>query len=359
MKKINVTETFLPPKEEYFKLVESLWESKWLTNRGELVVRLENDLQAYLQTAARPLLINNGTVALQIPIKALDIQGEIITTPFSYVATTASIVWENCTPVFVDIHPEHLTIDETLIEAAITEHTSAILAVHVYGIPCAVEQIEAIARKHQLHVIYDAAHCFGVQYKGRSIFDYGDINTCSFHATKLFHTGEGGALFCNRPELYDRLYYHHNFGHNGPEEFHGLGINAKMNELNAAMGLAVLPYMGNNIEKRRQVAELYDKELNWDRLRKPKIREGTTYNYAYYPVIFSTEEALLKAQKNLSSKDIFPRRYFFPSLNTLPYVRPQSMPVAEDISRKILCLPMHADLLEADIIRITEIINRG
>ena len=155
------------------------------------------------------------------------------------------------------------------------------------------------------------------------------------------------------------MYYKHNLGHNGPEEFHGLGINAKMNELNAAMGLAVLPYMGNNIEKRRQVAELYDKELNWDRLRKPKIREGTTYNYAYYPVIFSTEEALLKAQKNLSSKDIFPRRYFFPSLNTLPYVRPQSMPVAEDISRKILCLPMHADLLEADIIRITEIINRG
>lgn len=359
MKRINVTETFLPPKEEYFKLVESLWKSKWLTNRGELVLRLENELQDFLQTTSRPLLINNGTVALQIPIKALDIQGEIITTPFSYVATTASIVWEHCTPVFVDIDPEHLTIDEHLIEAAITERTSAILAVHVYGIPCAVEQIEAIARKHKLHVIYDAAHCFGVQYKGRSIFDYGDINTCSFHATKLFHTGEGGALFCNRTEFYNSLYYHHNFGHNGPEEFHGLGINAKMNELNAAMGLAVLPYMENNIQKRRQVAELYDTELNWDQLRKPKIREGTTYNYAYYPVIFSTEDALLKAQADLSANEIYPRRYFYPSLNTLPYVRPQSMPIAEDISRKILCLPMHADLLKEDIMRIADLINRG
>ena len=359
MKKINVTETFLPPKEEYFKLLESLWSSKWLTNRGELTLELEDKLHTYLNSAVKPLIVNNGTIALQLPIKALELKGEIITTPFSYVATTSSIVWENCTPVFVDIDPKHLTIDETKIEAAITPNTSAILAVHVYGNPCAVEEIEAIANKHNLKVIYDAAHCFGVKYKGKSLFDFGDVSTCSFHATKLFHTGEGGAIFCNTPDLYDTMYYHHNFGHNGPEAFHGLGINAKISELNTAMGLALLPYMDQVIDNRRQASAHYDKMLNWERLKKQTMRDGTDYNFAYYPVIFESETALLETLKKLNENNIFPRRYFYPSLNSLPYIEQCSMPIAENISKRVLCLPMHKELSNVDIEHITEIINHG
>ncbi|PZQ80172.1 MAG: aminotransferase DegT, partial [Flavobacterium johnsoniae] len=239
---INVTQTFLPPQSEYNNLVKRAWDSLWLTNRGQLTLELENKLKEWLNTDSI-LITNNGTVPLQIALKLLGKGGEIITTPFSYVATTSAIVWEHCEPVFVDINPEYLTIDETKIEAAITPKTTAILATHVFGNPCQVEAIEAIAKKHNLKVIYDAAHSFGVEYKNQSLFNFGDVSTCSFHATKLFHTGEGGALFCKDKELFHKLYYSHNFGHNGPLDFHGLGINAKISELQSAMGLAVLPYI--------------------------------------------------------------------------------------------------------------------
>ncbi|MNR17304.1 dTDP-4-amino-4,6-dideoxy-D-glucose transaminase [compost metagenome] len=199
-------------------------------------------------------------------------KGEIITTPFSYVATTAAIVWENCTPVFVDIHPEYLTIDETKIEEAITSNTTAILATHVFGNPCNVDAIEAIAKKYDLKVIYDAAHCFGVEYNGKSIFEYGDISTCSFHATKLFHTGEGGAMFANDQDLQRKIFYTHNFGHNGALAFYGLGINGKMSELQAAMGLAVLPYMKTVLEERKKVVDYYNSNLDFSKIRTLKIR---------------------------------------------------------------------------------------
>ena len=197
LKSINVTKSFLPPIEEYQKQVKKIWTSGQITNRGELVKELEEKIHVFLGSKAPPLAVCNGTVALQVAIKSLGLKGEIITTPFSYVATTSSIVWEGCKPVFVDINPEYLTIDETKIEAAITKKTSAIIATHVYGNPCDVDAIDLIAKKHNLKVIYDAAHCFGVKYKGQSIFDFGDLSTCSFHATKIFHTGEGGAIFCN------------------------------------------------------------------------------------------------------------------------------------------------------------------
>ena len=238
---IPVTKTFLPPQEEYQQILSRAWEKGWITNRGILVKELEEKLKSYLNVP-NIIATTNGTLPLQIALKALGLKGEIITTPFSYVATTASIVWEDCTPVFVDIHPEYLTIDETRIEAAITSKTTAILATHVFGNPCEVEVIEAIAKKHDLKVIYDAAHCFGVKYKGKSIFRYGDVSTCSFHATKLFHTGEGGAIFTEMNNYMHKLFYTHNFGHKGQEDFEGLGINAKMSELQAAMGLAVFPY---------------------------------------------------------------------------------------------------------------------
>ena len=235
---INVTKTFFPPLEEYEKELQRIWKNEWLTNRGELVLELEHKIKATLRVP-NVTLTTNGTLPLQIALKVLAKGEEVITTPFSYVATTSAIVWENCTPVFVDIHPEYLTIDETKIEAAITDKTTAILATHVFGNPCNIEVIERIALKHNLKVIYDAAHCFGVEYNGQSIFNYGDVSTWRFQATKIFYTGEGGAFFCKYADLHKELFYSHNFGHITYEKFNGLGINAKMSKLQAAMDLTV------------------------------------------------------------------------------------------------------------------------
>lgn len=355
---ISVTQTFLPPIEEYMTQVERAYNNQWLTNRGELVKELEIKLHNYLALKENNILItNNGTIPLQIALKLLGKGGEIITTPFSYVATTASIVWENCKPIYVDIHPEYLTIDETKIEAAITNKTTCILATHVFGNPCNIEAIGSIALKYNLKVIYDAAHCFGVNYQGISIFDYGDVSTCSFHATKLFHTGEGGAVFCKNESLFHKISYSHNFGHNGPLDFHGLGINAKISELQAAMGLAVFPYLNEIIEKRKSICEYYDNNLNFNHISKLKIREQTEWNYSYYPIIFNSEEELLTAQKRLNQENIFPRRYFYPSLNTIEYTKGAEMPISENISKRILCLPLFAELDEESLILIVNSIN--
>lgn len=354
---ITVTKTFLPPIEDYNRQVQRAWKNQWLTNRGQLVLELEEKLKGFLKTSSI-LITNNGTIPLQIALKLLGNGGEIITTPFSYVATTAAIVWENCTPVFVDIHPDYLTIDETKIEAAITSKTTTILATHVFGNPCAIEIIEKIAQKYKLKVIYDAAHCFGVKYNGKSIFEYGDISSCSFHATKLFHTGEGGALFCNDIALMRQSFYSHNFGHNGPLAFHGLGINGKISELQAAMGLAVLPYIEHIVDERKKVVEYYDIHLNFACLKKMKLREGTEWNCSYYPLIFENEAQLLQTQKALNDKFIFPRRYFYPSLNTLDYVKRQFMPISESIASRILCLPLYVGLEEKDLVQICKIINQ-
>ena len=353
---IPVTKTFLPPINEYQAILNRAWEKQWITNRGELVLELEDKLKSYLEID-NIIITNNGTIPLQIAIKVLGLKGEIITTPFSYVATTASIVWENCTPVFVDIHPEYLTIDEKKIEEVITSRTTAILATHVFGNPCDVDAIEAIAKKHNLKVIYDAAHCFGVKYTNKSIFNYGDISTCSFHATKLFHTGEGGAMFCNNDELNDKLFYSHNFGHNGPLEFYGLGINGKISELQAAMGLAVFPYMDKIVASRKKIANFYDDHIPADSLQKLKIRENTSWNYSYYPVIFESEDQLLRVLEALSKEDIFPRRYFYPSLNTIPYVHGSSMPISESIAQRIICLPVFYELSMKDLDIICKIIT--
>ncbi len=351
---INVTKTFLPPQDEYQAILKNAWKKNWITNRGALVIELEGKVKKYLN-APNLIATTNGTLPLQIAIKALELKGEIITTPFSYVATTSSIVWEGCTPVFVDIHPDYLTIDENKIENAITSKTSAILATHVFGNPCNVEVIEIIAKKYNLKVIYDAAHCFGVTYKGKSIFEFGNVSTCSFHATKLFHTGEGGALFTKDKELFDTLFYHHNFGHRGQENFQGLGINAKMSELQAAMGLAVLPYIGDIIKDRQRIAQLYKGGLS--KFQFLKIREHTKWNYSYFPIIFNSEQELLKVQKFLNEKGVFPRRYFYPSLNKLSYVDNKATPISESISKRILCLPLYFGLEALDIKKIITLIN--
>ena len=356
--KINVTQTFLPPIEEYVDLLKKLWETKHLTNRGKYALELEGEIKSFLNSKSEPLLVSNGTIALQIAIKALELKGEIITTPFSYVATTSSIVWEGCKPIFVDIDPFYLTIDESKIEEAITDKTSAIIATHVYGNPCNVEAIEKIAKKHNLKVIYDAAHCFGVKYKGKSIFDYGDISTCSFHATKIFHTGEGGAIFCNNKSLTKKIHDYHNFGHEDNLSFNGIGINGKMSEINAALGLSLIGHIDTILQKREEICLRYNAEINDLEINKINLRKDCNWNYSYYPVIFKTEKDLLAAEKKFKENQIFPRRYFYPSLNKLPYIEYNRMPKAEDISKRILCLPLYPDLKVEDQYRIIKILNR-
>lgn len=353
---INVTKTFLPPIEEYNALIKRAFDSEWITNRGQLVKELENKLSSYLGVDGLTIT-NNGTLPLQIAIRVLAEQGEVITTPFSYVATTSVILWDRSKPVFVDIDPKHLTIDETKIEEAITSKTKAILATHVFGNPCNVKAIREIAKKHNLKLIYDGAHCFGVNYNGRSIFDYGDVSTCSFHATKLFHTAEGGAMFTKNKELQHKLFYSHNFGHKGQEEYHGLGINAKISEIQAAMGLAILPYMDDVIKSRKETCEYYNTYLLSPRIQRITIREGTTWNYSYYPIIFESEEQLLSVQAKLNKNGIFPRRYFFPSLNKIPYVNGSYMPISEKIASRIICLPLFFGIAKSDLKTICKIIN--
>jgi dTDP-4-amino-4,6-dideoxygalactose transaminase len=353
---IPVTKTFLPSQEEYNSYLKRAWDKAWLTNRGELTIELEDKLKNYLDVS-HLIITNNGTIPIQIALKLLGKGGEIITTPFSYVATSAAIVWENCTPVFVDINPEYLTIDETKIESAITPKTTAILATHVFGNPCHIEAIESIAKKHNLKVIYDAAHSFGVKYNNKSVFNFGDVSTCSFHATKLFHTGEGGAMFCNNDDIYHQLFYSHNFGHNGPLEFHGLGINAKISELQSAMGLAVFPYMNHIITERKKVVDFYSENLNFKTIKTIKIRDNTEWNYSYYPIIFDSEATLLKVQEALLKENILPRRYFYPSLNTIDYVKGAEMPISESIASRIVCLPLYVGLSEEALEKITQIIN--
>jgi dTDP-4-amino-4,6-dideoxygalactose transaminase len=353
---INVTQTFLPPFDEYAAIIKSAWDAHWMTNRGSLILELEEKLKKYLGIDYI-LSTTNGTIPLQIALKLLGDGGEIITTPFSYVATTAAIVWENCSPIFVDIHPDYLTIDETKIESAITEKTTAILATHVFGNPCNIETLKVIADKYDLKIIYDAAHSFGVKYKGESIFNFGDISTCSFHATKLFHTAEGGAMFCKDESIKNKLFYSHNFGHNGPYDFHGLGINAKISELQAAMGLSVLPYMDMILAERKKVVEYYNDNLISPKIGKLLLRPGTEWNYSYYPIILESERVLLQKQEALNKKDIFPRRYFYPSLNTIEYVKGKEMPISESISSRIICLPLFVGLERSIQENICNILN--
>jgi dTDP-4-amino-4,6-dideoxygalactose transaminase len=357
---IPITKSYLPNIEEYTSHVNRAFKNNWLTNRGELVLELEKNLKTFLKiTESNLLCLNNGTSPIQIALKLLGKGGEIITTPFSYVATTAAIVWENCTPVFIDIHKDQLTIDETKIEAGITEKTTCILATHVYGNPCNIEAIEKISKKHNLKVIYDAAHCFNVEYKGKSIFEYGDVSTCSFHSTKIFHTGEGGALFCNNKQLFDKLFYNHNFGHNGPTEYHGLGINAKMSELSAAMGLSVLPHFEKIFNGRKLAVEIYNQNLAFSNVQLLNIRKDTDWNYSYYPLVFKSEAELLEIKNILEKENIFPRRYFFPALHKLPYIKNiVELPIAESVSKRVLCLPLYYNIDLKVVVKICGLINK-
>lgn len=353
---INVTKTYLPNIEKYKQYIDQIYKNGWITNYGPLVKKLEKRLANYLGVK-NIILVANGTVALEIAYRTLNIKDFAITTPFSFVATTSSLVTNNIHPIFTDINPQTLNIDANNIYQSITPNTSAIVPVHVFGNACDVEAIDLLAKEQNLKVIYDAAHAFGVEYKGQSLLNYGDISTLSFHATKLFHTIEGGALIINDDNLAKKARYLINFGIESPESIPELGTNAKMNEFEAAMGLCILDDMVKMSQGRKSVYGRYKKELNgFVDFQVQNIY--STKNYSYFPIILENEEKTLKIQKALNEKQIFPRRYFYPSLDTLSYIEPkQYTPISRDISNRILALPIYPELKEKVQIKIIDIIK--
>ena len=353
---INVTKTFLPNKEKYQKYVDEIYKNGWITNNGPLVKKLEKKLADYLGVK-NIVLVANGTVALEIAYRTLNLKGYAITTPFSFVATTSSLVMNGLGPIFADINPTTLNIDVDKIEDLITKNTSAIVPVHVFANACDIEGIDKIAKKHKLKVVYDAAHAFDVKYKETSILNYGDISTLSFHATKLFHTIEGGALIINDDSLVEKARYLINFGIEDAESIPNLGTNAKMNEFEAAMGLCVLDEIETIKSKRKELYDTYSKELK-NFVIFPKQNKNSTNNHAYFPVLFKNEKELLRIQKSLNQKNIYPRRYFYPSLDTLNYIEPKQFMVnSRDISRRILCLPLYPELKRDEAIQIINILR--
>lgn len=354
MEPLHVTRTFLPPEEEYLHWLHKAYASHVLTNNGPIHRELEATLRDRFEVPHLRLMAN-GTLALQIAIRALNVSGKVITTPYSYVATTSAILWEGCEPVFVDILPDTLCIDPQAIEAAITPDTTAILATHVYGIPCEVEAIEAIARRHGLKVIYDAAHAFDVTYKGRSILQWGDASTLSFHATKLFHTVEGGALVLHGEEQDRAMRLLRSFGHIGDEHF-SLGMNAKMSELHAAMGMAVLPHMERILVERRAIIEHYDARLK-GLVERPRVPAQVGYNHSYYPILARDAGHRQRLVNALNAEGIFPRRYFYPSLDELPYVTAAPCLRSRSASERVLCLPLFNGLALEEVDRVAGVVT--
>lgn len=352
---ILVTKTFLPVRASFEKYVDKIYSSHWLTNFGSLEQELTSKLKDFLEVD-NILLTSNGTLALQVAYKVLGLTGEVITTPFSFVATASSLVWEGLKPVFCDIDCDTLNLDPRLIEDKISNATSAILPTHVFGRACAVERIQKIADQYKLKVIYDAAHAFNVRMKhGKNILNYGDISTLSFHATKIFHTIEGGAIISRDSNVINECKRLINFGFVAYDKIKEPGINAKMNEFSAAMGLAVLENMDYIIAERERVDTEYRRLLPQDILL-PVISYATN-NFSYFPILLKDEEHCIKIRNALIAKGIMPRRYFYPSLDTLDYAGNQCCPVSRNIAGRILCLPMY-DSIQNDLInKIASVVN--
>jgi len=357
-KPIYVTQPSLPPLEEYTELLQSVWESRILTHNGPLVQRLEKELCNKLDVE-HFTTVTNGTIAIQMAIKALELKGEIITTPFSWIATISAIKWEGCTPVFCDIDRDTLNIDPSKIEALITDKTVAIIPVHVFGNPCDVEAIAAIAKKHNLKVIYDAAHAIGSTYEANSLLSYGDISATSLHGTKLLNTAEGGGCITTDNELNEKLKRIRFFGHDESKDIVEDGFNGKMTEVHAALGIANLKYYDEVLLDRKEKYLYYKEKLSKiDSLYFQTIKHGET-NYSYFPIIFQTEDELLKVEQALNEQKIYPRRYFYPSLNTFKkVVNYVNMQISEDVSKRILCLPLYWDLKYEDMDRIIVSISK-
>ncbi|WP_198265494.1 DegT/DnrJ/EryC1/StrS family aminotransferase [sulfur-oxidizing endosymbiont of Gigantopelta aegis] len=354
---INVTKTYMPDKAKYLAYVDQIFESGWVTNNGMLVRELEARLADYLGIK-NIVLVANGTIALEIAYRLLKLDGEVITTPFSFVATTSSLVSNALKPIFADIDPKTLTLNPDNIEDRITDKTSAIVPVHVFGNACEVDRIQAIAEKNNLKVIYDAAHAFGVQYKGESLLNHGDVSTLSFHATKLFHTIEGGALIINDDSLVEEARYLINFGIDGRDSVKALGTNAKMNEFEAAMGLCVLNDMDKVLHDCKVIYDFYESSL-CDILTLPIDNLHSSKNYSYFPALFKSEQQTLDVQSALHENGIYPRRYFYPSLDTLPYIiDAEKMINSQTIASRILALPLYPGLSREEQVNIISIIRK-
>lgn len=356
---IQVTKTYLPALEDYTALLQTVWDNHWVTNNGPLVQRLEQRLTERCGTPTQ--LVGNGTVALQLAVRSLNLSGSVITTPFSYVATTNALLWEQLRPVFVDVDPEWYSLDPNLVEAAIRPDTTAILATHVYGYPCAHESLLEIARRHGLALIYDAAHAFDVRLHGRSILGWGDVSTLSFHATKVFHTIEGGGLVIGNAELIEPLRLLSTFGHVGRDHL-SLGINGKNTEIHSAIGLLNLERLAENRVARKRISDLYRQLLADLPLRPldPADYPGLEYNYAYFPVFCRDNAQRERLIERLNEASIHPRRYFEPSLNELSFLPKSSRtscPVSEHAARTVVCLPLYPDLALDDVRRICDLIH--
>ena len=346
---INVTKTYLPNIDKYKSYVDRIFANGTLTNNGPLVQELEEKLQNYLGVK-HIILVANGTLALDVAYKSLELTGEVITTPFTFIASASSIAASNLVPKFADIDPLNFNINPSNIEPLINKNTSAIMPVHVFGEPCKLDEINCIAQKNNLKVVYDACHTFGVDVmnqngKDSSILNYGDISTLSFHATKLFHTIEGGAIITNDDKLAKKIRLLINFGITGQTSIEILGINAKMNEFEAAMGLCILDDIDKIIEKRKDIHNRYYQELK-ELVQLQDKDTNSTKNFSYFPIVLKSEEDLLKIQKVLNANNIFPRRYFYPSLDTLDFLTDLDSicPISRDISSRILCLPISTEL---------------
>jgi len=350
--KIFVTEPHRPSRAVFDRYIDQIWERNWFTNNGPLVCELETRLKARLGVD-KLAFVTNGTIALQVAIEALRLEGEVLTTAFSFVATASSIAWQKLHPKMVDVLPGTLNIDPKKIEESIGPNTTSILATHVFGNPCELAQIKALADKYGLKVLYDGAHAFGTAVDGRSILDYGDASIVSFHATKLYHSVEGGGVVAQDPEVFNRVCEMRNFGMNAQGVINGVGINGKNSEFHAAMGLSNLEEFDHIVSRRRELSELYDVLLSGLPLTRPITPVNCTYNYAYYPVVFESEAVLLGALASLNSLNIFPRRYFYPSLSTLDYVdKGLGTPVSDDYATRIACLPLHTNMSAGDVGRV-------
>lgn len=351
---IPVTKPFLPPLEEFTSHLEEIWRTGWVTNLGPKTKELEARLTQRADTPA--LYVSNGTLALNVAARAFDLRGDVLTTPFTFVATASSMAWEGCTPRFVDIHPETYNLDPDLLEEALTPETTAVVATHVYGNPCDHERISSFCDAHGLTLVYDAAHAFGATYKGRPLLSFGHISTCSFQATKLFHTAEGGAVFCADASRLERVRSLRDFGGRfPPNQYEEPGINAKNSEVHAALGLSILAHMDEVLDTRRRQGERYRDALR-DVVQLQRIMPETSYNHAYVPVAFRDEAELLRAIENLGSIDAHPRRYFHPSLSAVTWAPPANTPVADDLSSRVLCLPVFHHLPDEDIDRVCEVV---
>tara|TARA_Y100000591_G_C21841165_1_gene705727 strand:- start:1442 stop:2527 length:1086 start_codon:yes stop_codon:yes gene_type:complete len=357
--KIFVSQPSLPKLNDYNFYLKKIWKSKILTHNGPFVRKLEEKLINHL-SVRHLVAVNSGTSAIQAAIRALDLNGEIITTPFTWIATIDSILWERCKPVFVDVDKNTFNIDVSKIEKKITKNTQAILGVHTFSNPCDVLQIQQIARRNKLKVIYDAAHSMFVRYKGKSILEYGDISAVSFHATKIFNTFEGGACITNSSKLAKTLQKIRFFGYDDAKKIQTLGINLKMTEAHAAMGIANLKNAKKNFELRKSHHQLYMKLLSNNQNINFQMINEKSYNYSYMPIIIINKNNVNKLIKKLNKYNIFPRRYFYPSLNKIKIIKDKkNFPISEYLSDRILCLPMYSELKRKDIQKISEIVNEN